>query len=238
MPQDWERALAVVAHPDDLEYGAAAAVAHWTDQGKDVRYLLATRGEAGIDDLEPGQSARVRVAEQQASAAVVGVSEVEFLDHRDGVIEEGIALRRDLAGAIRRHRPELVVMLTHTDTWGPGYWNSADHRAVGRCTLDAAMDAGNRWIFPEQLAEQGLRPWNGVRWVAAAGAPDPTHVQEVTDRDVERAVASLAEHRAYLSALSDEEPAEYARTFLNGVLEGMAEQTGGRQALGFRLYPR
>ncbi|MBB1243691.1 PIG-L family deacetylase [Streptomyces durbertensis] len=238
MPTDWERALAVVAHPDDLEYGAAAAIAHWTDQGKDVRYLLATRGEAGIDDLEPGQSARVRVREQQASAAVVGVSEVEFLDHGDGVIEEGVALRRDLAGAIRRHRPELIVMLTHTDTWGPGYWNSADHRAVGRSTLDAAMDAGNRWIFPEQLAEQGLRPWNGVRWVAAAGAPDPTHVQEVSDRDVERAVASLAEHRAYLSALSDQEPAEYARTFLQGVLEGMAEQTGGRQALGFRLYPR
>jgi len=48
MPEDWNRAVAVVAHPDDLEYGAASAVARWTAQGKHVSYLLATRGEAGI----------------------------------------------------------------------------------------------------------------------------------------------------------------------------------------------
>lgn len=52
MPDDWRRALAVVAHPDDLEYGCAAAVAAWTDAGREVSYVLATRGEAGIDTLE------------------------------------------------------------------------------------------------------------------------------------------------------------------------------------------
>lgn len=51
MPADWRRALAVVAHPDDLEYGCAAAIADWTDGGREVTYLLATRGEAGIDSL-------------------------------------------------------------------------------------------------------------------------------------------------------------------------------------------
>ncbi len=167
MPSDWRRALAVVAHPDDLEYGAAAAVAEWTDGGREVVYLLASRGEAGIDTLPPEECAPVREREQRASAAVVGVRTVEFLDHRDGVIEYGTGLRRDIAAAIRRHRPELVVTLNHRDTWGGTAWNTPDHRAVGRATLDAVADAGNRWIFPD-LTEQGLQPWDGVRWTAVA----------------------------------------------------------------------
>lgn len=124
LPADWSRALAVVAHPDDLEYGAAAAVADWTDGGREVVYLLASRGEAGIDTLPPEECAPVREREQRASAAVVGVRTVEFLDHRDGVIEYGIGLRRDIAAAIRRHRPELVVTLNHRDTWGGVAWNT------------------------------------------------------------------------------------------------------------------
>src|SRR5687767_2858877 len=104
-----ERVLAVVAHPDDLEYGAAALVARWTAAGAEVVYLLASRGEAGIDGLPPEESSRVRTEEQIASARVVGVSTVEFLDHPDGTIEYGLALRRDLALAIRRHRPTTLL---------------------------------------------------------------------------------------------------------------------------------
>src|SRR5438105_15706840 len=99
------RVLAVVAHPDDLEYGAAAAVAAWTDAGQEVVYVLATRGEAGIDGMEPAAAGAAREAEERDSAALVGVHEVEFLDHHDGVIEYGVPLRRDIAAAIRRHRP-------------------------------------------------------------------------------------------------------------------------------------
>src|SRR5687767_5803739 len=117
MPEDWQRALAVVAHPDDLEYGAAAAIAHWTAAGRDIAYALVTRGEAGIDGMAPKEAAAVREAEQRASAAVVGVGAVEFLGHRDGVIEGGTTLRRDLAAAVRRHRPELLLTLNHHDTW-------------------------------------------------------------------------------------------------------------------------
>lgn len=124
MPTDWRRALAVVAHPDDLEYGCAAAIAGWTDEGREVSYLLATRGEAGIDTLAPEECAPLREREQRASAAVVGVREVEFLDHRDGVIEYGLPLRRDIAAAIRRYRPELVITLNHRDTWGGVVWNT------------------------------------------------------------------------------------------------------------------
>ncbi|MYY05836.1 MULTISPECIES: PIG-L deacetylase family protein [unclassified Streptomyces] len=236
MPEDWRRALAVVAHPDDLEYGCAAAVAGWTDGGRDITYLLATRGEAGIDTLEPEECAPLREREQRASAAAVGVSRVEFLDHRDGVIEYGVPLRRDIAAAIRRHRPELVITLNHRDTWGSVAWNTPDHRAVGRATLDAAADAGNRWIFPE-LTEEGLEPWDGVRWVAVAGSSTPTHAVDAT-AGLERSVQSLLAHRTYIEVLTDEDPETYCRTFLTANAEVAAERFGGRPAIPFELFGR
>ena len=167
LPDDWSRALAIVAHPDDLEYGAASAIAKWTDAGKQVSYLLVTRGEAGIDTLDPSECARVREAEERASAATVGVTQVDFLGYADGVIEYGLPLRRDLARAIRRARPELLLTINHHDSWGGPSFNMADHRNVGLAVLDASRDAGNRWVFPEA----GLEPWGGVRYVAVNASP-------------------------------------------------------------------
>ncbi len=236
MPQEWNRALAVVAHPDDLEYGAAAAVAEWTAAGRDVRYLLVTRGEAGIDGLDPAECAEVRTREQRASAAAVGVTRVEFLDHPDGTIAAGPRLRRDLAAAVRRHRPDLLITLNHHDTWGEAWWNTPDHRVTGRAVLDAPGDAGNRWIFPELIAQEGLEPWGGVRWTAVAGSPHPTHAVAVSD-GVERAVASLGEHRAYIAGLgTGQDPADYARAFVTGALRSAGERFGGRPAVAFQLY--
>ncbi|MEV0385095.1 PIG-L deacetylase family protein [Nonomuraea sp. NPDC050643] len=233
MPVDWRRALAIVAHPDDLEYGCASAVATWTDAGREVSYLLVTRGEAGIDTLEPAKAGPLREREELAGAAVVGVRTVEFLDHADGVIEYGTALRRDLAAAIRRHRPELVITLNFDDTWGGVHWNTPDHRAVGRATMDAVGDAGNRWIFPD--TEAG--PWTGVRWLAVAGVDSPTHAVDVTD-SLERGVLSLLEHRAYIEALTTEDPETYARNLIEGYARESGERFGGRPAITFRLYPQ
>ncbi|WP_225825756.1 PIG-L deacetylase family protein [Streptomyces naphthomycinicus] len=236
LPDDWQRALAVVAHPDDLEYGCSAAVAGWTDAGREVSYVLATRGEAGIDTVDPAVCGPLREREQRAGAAVVGVTSVEFLDHRDGVIEYGLPLRRDIAAAIRRHRPELVVTLNHRDTWGGVAWNTPDHVAVGRATLDAAADAGNRWIFPE-LAEQGLEPWNGVRWVAVAGSSSPTHAVDATP-GLERAVRSLLEHRTYIEALTDQDPEAYVRDFMTETTTATGKRFGGRPAVAFEVFGR
>ncbi|MFE2283673.1 PIG-L deacetylase family protein [Streptomyces sp. NPDC059443] len=241
MPTDWQRALAVVAHPDDLEYGCSAAIADWTDGGREVVYLLATRGEAGIDTIDPAVCAPLREAEQRASAAVVGVSTVEFLDHRDGVIEYSLGLRRDIAAAIRRHRPELVITMNHRDTWGGadggGWWNTPDHKAVGRATLDAAGDAGNRWIFPELITEQGLEPWDGVRWVAVSGTTTPTHAADAGP-GMERSIKSLMEHKAYIEVLTDEDPETYVRDFLTGNARQAAARFGGRSAVAFEVFPR
>ncbi|MDG5802952.1 PIG-L family deacetylase [Streptomyces ossamyceticus] len=223
LPENWDRCLAVAAHPDDIEYGTASAVARWTAAGKRVTYLLATRGEAGIDGLHPDEAGPLREAEERAGAREVGVDVVEFLDHRDGTIEYGPALRRDIVRAIRRHRPEVVVTGAYTVRMVAGVVNQADHRVVGLATLDAARDAGNRWIFPE-LAEEGLEPWGGVRFVAFAGAEHPTHGVDVTGEPLERGIASLAAHAEYTKGLGGQgfEP----RPFLT-----WAAHQGG-QALG------
>jgi LmbE family N-acetylglucosaminyl deacetylase len=229
MPEDWRRALAVVAHPDDLEYGGAAAVARWTAEGRTVAYLLATRGEAGIDSLPPAECGPLREAEQRAAAAEVGVDTVEFLDHSDGVIEYGIPLRRDIAAAIRRHRPELVVTLNHRETWPAGGLNMADHRVVGEAAIDAVRDAANRWLYPEL----GPDPWSGVRWVAVAASPRAAHAVDVGEHFT-AGVASLRAHAAYLAALGGDmaEP----EPFLRRIAESEAERLPGASlATAFEL---
>lgn len=229
LPEDWGRALAIMAHPDDLEYGGAAAVARWTEQGKRVAYVLASKGEAGIDSMDPAESARVRMAEQRDSAAVVGVTDVEFLDHPDGTIEYGLPLRRDLAAAIRRHRPELVMAVNHRDSYGGTYVNTSDHRVVGLATIDAVRDAANRWVFPELRAD-GLEPWSGVRYLAVIASPQATHAVDVTDTfDV--GVDSLRRHAAYLAGLGDPDP----EVFLRQWAEATAERFGGRLGVSFEL---
>jgi LmbE family N-acetylglucosaminyl deacetylase len=200
LPEDWNRCLAVAAHPDDIEYGSASAVARWTDQGKTVTYLLVTRGEAGIDSMEPAQAGPLREQEERAGAREVGVEVVEFLDHRDGVIEYGPALRRDIVRSIRRHRPEVMICGVFDVRMISGMINQADHRVVGLAALDAARDAGNRWIFPE-LADEGLEPWGGVRYVCYAGADRPTHGVDVTGAPLQRGIASLAAHAEYTKGL-------------------------------------
>lgn len=212
VPENWQRALAVVAHPDDLEYGGASAVAKWTAQGKEVIYLMVSRGEAGIDEMEPSAVGPLRSQEEINAAAVVEVDVVEFLDYPDGIIEYGLPLRRDLSRAIRRHRPDVLVTINYGLKFSTGHLNMADHRNVGLAVLDAARDAGNRWIFPE-LVTEGLEPWKGVRFVAVMGA-DRAHARHGIDVSgfLERGLDSLREHQAYLENL--ETSAEETYRFL------------------------
>lgn len=202
MSEDWQTALAIVAHPDDLEYGAASAVAKWTEQGKKVVYVMASRGEAGMNDLHPSEVGPLRSKEEVNAARVVGVDTVEFLDHPDGVIEYGLPLRRDISRVIRRYRPEVILTLSHHLQFPTGHLNMADHRNVGVAVFDAARDAGNRWIFPE-LLDEGLEPWNGVRFVATFGPSNATHGIDVTGY-WERGLESLRQHKRYLEYLGAE----------------------------------
>lgn len=223
--ETWERALAVVAHPDDMEFGAAAAVARWSGQGKHIAYCMVTSGEAGIDGLHPEQAREVREAEQVFSAELVGVESVEFLGFPDGVVEYGLPLRQAIAAVVRKHRPEVVITNNFRESWSGGPLNQADHIAVGRATVDAVRDAGNRWVFTEQL-DEGLVPWTGVRQVWAAGSPLAAHGVDISDT-FDAGVASLRAHEAYIAGLgwADFDPAEF--------LEGAARIGGTRMGVAF-----
>jgi LmbE family N-acetylglucosaminyl deacetylase len=229
IPEDWTRGVAVVAHPDDLEYGVASAVARWTGQGKEIAYLLATKGEAGIAGRPPGEVAALRMEEERRSAAVVGVTEVVFLDHPDGLVEYGVPLRRDMAAAFRRLQPEVVITMSFDLTWGEdGPVNHADHRAVGLAALDACRDAANEWVFPDAGPRCG-----SIRDAYVAATGTPTHFADVTGT-IDAGVASLREHRAYLDGLGgDFDPDEFLRNLAGYIGLG----AGCEYAVGFRRYP-
>jgi LmbE family N-acetylglucosaminyl deacetylase len=225
LPEDWGSALAIVAHPDDMEFGAAAAVARWTGQGKRIVYVMVTSGEAGIDGLAPDECKAIREQEEIDSARIVGVDAVEFLGFPDGTIEYGLPLRAAIAEVVRRHQPEIVITGNFRETFGPGALNQADHIAVGRAVLDGVRDAANRWIFPEQLTD-GVEKWSGVRAVWAAGSPEARHGVDTTETFA-AGVESLKAHRAYIDGLGwpdfDEEE----------MLEGFGRQVGVRLGVAF-----
>lgn len=221
MPEDWTTALAVVAHPDDMEYGAAAAVARWTAQGKQITYVLVTDGEAGIATMDPSEVGPLRRAEQIAACRTVGVDNVEFLGLPDGLVEEGLALRAALVEPIRRLKPDVVLSINHHDSWGGPSWNHPDHRAVGRSLLDAVRDAGNPWVF-----QDAGDPWDDVRFVAFSGSPHATHGVDITT-SFDAGVASLACHAVYLQNIGGDMASP------DGFLRGSAIATG--KALGVEL---
>ena len=230
LPEDWSCALAIVAHPDDMEFGASSAVARWTSQGKKVVYILMTSGEAGIDGMSPQEAGPIREEEEYKSASVVGVEKVDFLGYTDGVIEYGLPLRRDIARQIRIHKPEVLITLSHRLTWPGGPLNMADHRWLAYGVMDGARDAGNRWIFPE-LLEEGLDPWSGVRMVLLSGSPMPTHAVDVTDF-LEKGIASLQEHKAYIENLAQGfDPV----SFLSNSAETNGKRSGFHHAASFEV---
>jgi len=205
--EEVERGLVVVAHPDDIDFGAAGTIAGWTDAGIAVTYLLVTTGDAGgFDDaVVRSDLPAMRQAEQRTAAAVVGVTDVRFLGHPgpdgqpngdlqpDGFVEVTPALRRDISRVIRRVRPQRV--LTTSPEWYLERMPAChpDHMHTGEATLRAVYpDARNPYAHVELLREEGLAPWT-VReiWVQAGRATN--HVVDVT-ANLDRKMAALSAH--------------------------------------------
>jgi LmbE family N-acetylglucosaminyl deacetylase len=156
-----ESAVIIVAHPDDAEFGVAGTVARWARGGARVVYLLATDGDKGSEDpsIRSEELAALRRAEQQAACAILGVETVEFLHYADGYLEPSLALRRDMARMIRKHKPKVAICQDPTRFFhGRGYINHPDHRAAGEAALGAIFPAArDRLTFPELFAE-GFEP--------------------------------------------------------------------------------
>jgi LmbE family N-acetylglucosaminyl deacetylase len=215
-PSDWRTALVLVPHPDDPEYGCAAAVAKWTDAGKTVHYALACRGEQGIAGMPPEQAGPLREAEQRRSAAIVGVDDVQFWDFPDGRILNTPELRAKIAETITALAPDLVITIYSGPEWEPGAPNQRDHIEFSNAVA-AAYDS---------LADP-------PRWLFENG-PALTH-GEVVDGYLEVAVASLSAHSAYLSVLDPDTPVEVqAREQVDAATKPRPE-FGGQRTVEFIL---
>ena len=195
----------VVAHPDDVDFGAAATIATWTAVGTEVGYCICTSGDAGgFDDTPRDEVGPLREAEQRAAAAVLGVTDVRFLRHPDGRLTPSIELRRDICREIRRFRPHRVLAQSPEIWWRRLGASHPDHRAAGEATLAAVYpDARNPFAHPELQADEGLEPWTVPEmWIM--GAPDERvdHVVDVTDV-IDRKVAALREHRSQTAHMND-----------------------------------
>lgn len=177
----------LVPHPDDPEYGVAAAVAKWTSQGKHVYYALACRGEAGIPGMAPEETGVLREREQRTSSAIVGVDDVEFWDFPDSQIFNTPELQAKIAETITELAPEVVITLYSGPEWAPGAPNQRDHIEFSNAVATAydSLSHKPRWFFE-----------NG---------PHGTHC-EVVDDFIDVAVASLAAHDVYLSVYNPDVP--------------------------------
>ncbi len=225
----WQRVLCVVAHPDDMEYGASAAVAHWVARGIEVAYVLITGGEAGMDG-PPEEIGPLRKREQLEACRTVGVSDLTILGYPDGMLVYSIELRRDIARVIRAFRPD-AVLTANFDLEAYGTLNQADHRVAGLAVVDAVRDADNAWVQRE-LADEGLEKWS-TSAILLAGHPQPTHAVPVSEDDVAKSVASLYCHKAYLAhVVGHPEPSE----FIPAALRGGGEAAGVDHAVTLRVF--
>jgi LmbE family N-acetylglucosaminyl deacetylase len=198
------RVLVIVAHPDDVDFGAAGTVARWTDAGIEVVYCLVTDGDAGGSDpsISRPDMAALRRYEQTEAADRVGVHDLRFLGYPDGRVEPTLELRKDLARVIRQVRPDRVLCPSpERDYVRPGI-SHPDHRAVGSAALDAVYpDARNPFAFPELLAEEGLEAWI-VREVWISGTGAPTRYVDVTET-FPRKIAALRAHESQTGGRDD-----------------------------------
>jgi LmbE family N-acetylglucosaminyl deacetylase len=192
--------LVVTAHPDDVDFGAAGTVAAFTSSGLDVTYCIVTSGEAGGSDrhMARGDMAALRQDEQRAAAAVVGVSDVRFLGHPDGMVQSTLELRRDISRVIRQVRPERVVTQSPDRDWTRIYASHPDHLAAGEAAACAVYpDSRNPFAHPELLEVEGLEPWTVAElWLMVPGG-DPDIAVETT-ATVERKVAALLCHKSQI----------------------------------------
>lgn len=200
-----ERALVVMAHPDDADFSCAGTVALWTDAGTEVVYLMVTDGEAGGDELtlDSAEIGAMRREEQRRAAAEVGVKDVRFLGYPDGRVEATLDLRRDISRVIRQVRPQRVIIPSPERDWDSVAASHPDHMATGEAAMNAVFpDARNPHAHRELLAEEGLAPWT-VSEVWVIGSPG--HHTDITEV-FERKVAALAAHESQISDIAELEP--------------------------------
>lgn len=213
-------AMVIMAHPDDIEFSCAGTVAKWVKGGAEVVYVLCTSGDVGID--KPGmtkeQAAQIREAEQDAAAEVVGVKNVVYLRHPDGMLENTMALRKELVREIRRFKPEVVITGDPTKLFTPqGGINHPDHRAAGGAAVDAIFPAVSQPNLFEELEAEGITP-HRVRKVYVTFRGDGDTFVDIS-QTIDLKLEALKKH---VSQLRDWDPSERLK-------EGAARLAAGKE---------
>jgi len=194
----------VTAHPDDVDFGSAGTVAAFTSAGLEVTYCIVTDGDAGGSDraMSRRDMAALRQDEQRAAAAVVGVTDVHFLGHPDGMVQATRELRRDISRVIRRVRPERVLTQSPERNWDAIFASHPDHLAAGEAAVCSVYpDARNPFAHPELLDDEGLEPWSvSELWIMSPhGSGDRAGIAVETTATLQRKVAALMCHKSQMA---------------------------------------
>lgn len=224
-----ESAMAIVAHPDDIEFSCAGTLARWAQAGARISFVLCTSGDVGIDEPEMTRSkaAEIREEEERKAAQIIGATEVIFLREPDGLLTPSLEVRKKLVREIRRFRPEVVVCGDPTIVWaGNDYINHPDHRAAATAALDATFPAAGQSYLYEEFAEEGFsahkpRKVYVTMW---SGADVFVNIEDTIDLKIN----SLRAHR---SQMRDWDPEKMVR-------EWAAESAKGKEmvyAEGYRV---
>jgi LmbE family N-acetylglucosaminyl deacetylase len=228
-----ERVLCFAAHPDDIDFGAAGTVAAWTAAGVQVSYCIMTDGDAGGFDPEQREEiVRLRVAEQQRAAALVGVTDIHYLHQRDGYLEPSHEVMREVVRLIRQLRPDVVLSMHPERNWDRIQKSHPDHLAVGEAVTRAVYPAlENPFAYPE-LAESGLEayklPW---LWLFAGPEERENHFVDVTEH-VESKLAAIHIH------VSQHPDVDAMERTVRGLMLGTGARAGlpaGRSAEAFHV---
>ena len=211
-----KRVLVINAHPDDSDFGASGTIAAWIKQGIEVSYVMCTNGDQGGEESQYSKEEMpmVRQREQRAAGAVIGVTDITFLNYVDGHLEPTIALRKDLVREIRRVKPDRMICQSPERNWDRIGASHPDHLAAGEAAIQAVYpDARNPYAFTDLLAD-GFEPWK-VKEVWMSGFPQPDHWVDITDT-FDLKIKVLREHASQTNHIED--------------FEGMLREWGQRNA--------
>lgn len=224
--------LVVTAHPDDVDFGSSGTIASWIAQGIRVSYCICTNGDQGGEEsgIPIEEMPAVRQREQRAAGEAIGVTDITFLNYRDGYLEPTIGLRKDIVKVIRITQPDRMVIQSPERNWERIGASHPDHLAAGEAAIQAVYpDARNPYAFPD-LLEEGLQPWRVKEvWVSAHSSAD--HFVDITDFFPLK-MAALHAHESQTAHNPELENMVRAWGERNANLAGFAE---GRIAESFKI---
>ena len=233
LDSDVERILVVTAHPDDLDFGAGGTIAQWSAKGIEISYCIATNGDQGGNDpkITREEMKQIRRREQTAAGKVLGVSDIHFLNYRDGWLTPTIELRKDIVRVIRKVRPQRMLIQSPERNWNRLGASHPDHLAAGEAAIQAIYpDSGNPFAFEDLLHDEKLEPW-GIKevWVMMADGSD--HHVDITDT-FDLKMKALAAHASQTSHMEgfEERIREWGTSM--GAAVGL---TDGRLAETFKI---